>query len=385
MPSYRYVATPIEAVAPRSSVFRHLSFTPDECLRLAGFYGFIALLHLLGWGLYLYYSARYPVLVGLGFVAYMFGLRHAFDADHIAAVDDTIRYMLQRGKRPLGIGFFFSLGHSTVVIGLGIAVMVASGAVGRGLPALKDMGGVLGAGISGTFLLLIAALNFMVLLEILEVWGEAKTGKHGHEHLEALLARRGLMNRIFGGRLRGIVGHSWQMYPLGLLFGLGFDTASEVGLLAMTAGASVTKLPMLAVLSLPLLFAAGMTAMDTTDGVLMSKVYDWAFVNPLRKLFYNVTITGLSILVALVIGSIEGLQVMIGTMDLRGPIFDFVAGLDFGMLGYLIAGLFLAAWAASAMLWKFGRVEERYAHFHNGHAHEHTHEGGVTHHHMHFH
>jgi nickel/cobalt transporter (NiCoT) family protein len=383
--SYRYVAIPLAAGGPEGSLRRHLRFTRSEWRRLAGLYGAVALLHLVGGGLYFHYLSLYPVLAGLGFVAYMFGLRHAFDADHIAAVDDTIRYMLQQGQRPLGVGFFFSLGHSTVVIGLAIAVIFATGFIGRALPALKNIGGLFGTGISGAFLLLIGLLNFLVLLDIFKAWGKAGSARHGHDHLEALLAQRGFMNRLFGARLRRIVTHSWQMYPLGLLFGLGFDTASEVGLLAMTAGASVTDMPVLALLSLPLLFAAGMTAMDTTDGVLMSKVYDWAFVNPLRKIFYNVTITSLSIVVAVVIGGIELLQVSIAMLDLRGLFFDFVGSLDFGLLGYLVVGLFVAAWAASLLIWKFGRIEERYGHLSNAHAHEHAHENGVRHVHKHFH
>ena len=345
----------------------------------------IALLHVCGWGLFLYYSSRYPALVGLGFVAYMFGLRHAFDADHIAAVDDTVRYMLQKGKRPLGIGFFFSLGHSTIVFLMAVAIIFAATAVKRDLPELERLGSLIGAGVSGTFLWVIGILNLMVLLNILEVWRQAKTGKHSHAHLEELLTQRGFINRLLGGRLQRIISHSWQMYPIGVLFGLGFDTASEVGLLAMTAGASAGDLPVAAVFSLPVLFAAGMSAMDTTDGVLMSKAYNWAFVNPLRKVFYNLTITSLSITVALVIGTIELLQVVIGTLDLDGPVFDFVAGLDFGILGYVIVGLFLAAWGLSAALWKFGRIEERYGHFHPLHTHEHTHASGVSHSHRHFH
>jgi high-affinity nickel-transport protein len=362
-----------------------LSFTAQEWVRLAGFYGFIALLHLAGWGLYLNYAAHYPALVGLGFVAYMFGLRHAFDADHIAAVDDTVRYLLQKGQKPLGIGFFFSLGHSTIVLGLAIAIAFAAAAVKTGLPELKNIGSLVGASVSGIFLWVIGLLNLAVLLDILKVWQSAKTGTHSHAHLEQLLQQRGLMNRLFGGRLQKSLNHSWQMYPLGLLFGLGFDTASEVGLLAMTAGASAGNLPIGAVLSLPILFAAGMSVMDTTDGVLMSKAYNWAFLNPLRKIFYNIATTGLSIAVALVIGSIELLQVFINLLDLRGGLFDFVAALDFGVMGYVIVGLFMVCWALSVALWKFGRLEERYGSAAPVHAHQHAHDGREAHTHEHFH
>ncbi len=332
-----------------------MALSAADKLRLAGFYGFIALLHLLGWGLYLHYTPGHPALVGLGFVAYLFGLRHAFDADHIAAVDDSVRFMLQRGGRPLGVGFFFSLGHSTVVVVLSLAVALAAHSTARLIPPLRSAGALIGAGVSGAFLLIIGVVNLMVLLDILRVWKQAQTGVHDHAHLEALLRRRGLLNRLFGARLQPLMRHSWQLYPLGLLFGLGFDTASEVGLLAMTAGASAGDLPVAAVLSLPVLFAAGMAAMDTTDGVLMTRAYQWAFVNPLRKIFYNLATTGLSVIVAVAIGTIELLQLGIRLLDRHGPFCDFVLRLDFGVLGYLIVALFLGAWALSAALWRFGR------------------------------
>lgn len=371
--------------APQRAAPTHLSFTVDEWLRLAGLYGFIALLHIVGWGLFLYYSARHPALVGLGFVAYMFGLRHAFDADHIAAVDDTVRYMLQRGEKPLGIGFFFSLGHSTIVFVLAVVIIFAASVVKQDLPALQNVGGLIGAGVSGLFLWIIGILNLLVLLNILKVWGMAKSGRHSHDHLEQLLAQRGLMNRLFGGRLRKVIRHSWQMYPVGLLFGLGFDTASEVGLLAMTATASAVSLPVPAVLCLPILFAAGMSMMDTTDGVLMSKAYNWAFINPLRKIFYNITTTSVSIVVALVIGSIELLQVLGSMLDLHGVFFAFIGRLDFGSLGYLIVGLLLMAWCISVAYWKFGHIEERYGDAVHLHTHDHVHQDGIRHSHRHFH
>lgn len=363
---------------------RHLGFNRADWLRLAGFYGCVAGLHLLGWGLFLYHSAEHPALVGLGLAAYLFGLRHAFDADHIAVVDDSTRYLLQQGQKPLGIGFFFSLGHSSVVLILAVAVIFAASAIKAQLPGLQQWGGLIGAGVSGSFLWLIGILNLLVLLDILKVWGQAKTGSHSHAHLDELLAQRGLINRLFGGRLRRVIRHSWQMYPLGLLFGLGFDTASEIALLGMTAGASASNLPISGALSLPILFAAGMCLMDTTDGVLMCRAYEWAFVNPLRKIFYNLATTALSIVVALVIGSIELLQVLIGVFDLRGPFYDRVAALDFGALGYLIVGLFLLAWAISVGLWKFGRYGERLGAAPTLHAHLHSH-GARSHAHRHYH
>jgi high-affinity nickel-transport protein len=363
----------------------HLSFSAAEWMRIVGLYGFIALLHGLGWGLYLHYTRSYPALVGLGFAAYMFGLRHAFDADHIAAVDDTVRFMLQKGKRPLGVGFFFSLGHSTVVLGLSVGIAFAATAVKQELPQVKGIGGMIGASVSGTFLWIVGTLNLLILLDVLKIWQRANTGTHDHMHLEQLLQQRGLLNRLFGGRLQKLMNHSWQMYPLGLLFGLGFDTASEVGLLAMTAGASVGNMPVPAVLSLPILFAAGMTVMDTTDGILMSKAYDWAFVNPLRRIFYNITATSLSIAVALLVGTIELLQVFIGLFDLHGGIFDGVARLDFSVVGYLIVGMFLLAWGLSVALWKFGHIEQRYGTKFIPHVHTHEHEGGLRHSHTHTH
>jgi high-affinity nickel-transport protein len=293
--------------------------------------------------------------------------------------------MLQKGKRPLGVGFFFSLGHSTVVLALAVGIAFAASAVKAELPQLKDMGAIIGASVSGTFLWIIGILNLLVLLDILKIWHTAKKGTHSHAHLEVLLQKRGLLNRLFGGRLQKLMNHSWQMYPLGLLFGLGFDTASEVGLLAMTAGASVGDLPIAAVLSLPVLFAAGMTVMDTTDGILMSKAYNWAFINPLRKIFYNITTTGLSVAVALLIGTIELLQVFIGMLDLHGTFFDFVGALNFGVIGYLIVGIFILAWALSVAYWRFGRIEQRYSMQAAAHAHSHIHPGGVEHSHDHLH
>jgi high-affinity nickel-transport protein len=359
-------------------------FSRAEWQRLAGFYGVIAALHVLGCGLFVYYSAQFPALIGLGLAAYMFGLRHAFDADHIAAVDDTVRYLLQRGQKPLGVGFFFSLGHSTVVFMLTLAILLATTTMKQSMPVLQQFGGLIGTGVSGVFLWLIGILNLLLLLDMLKIWKLARIGQHSHEHLDALLAKRGLMNRLFGGRLQKIVGHSWQMYPLGLLFGLGFDTASEIGLLAMTAGAASGNLPIAAVLSLPILFAAGMSLMDTTDGVMMVKAYNWAFVNPLRKIFYNLATTSLSIAVALVIGSVELLQAGIRIFHLKGAAYDAVAALDFGTLGFAIAGIFLLVWSVAFVLWKLNRTESAHAPHDLPHAHVHTHLDGVSHSHEHF-
>lgn len=365
-----------------------LHFTAAEWMRLAGFYGCIALLHAVGWGLFLYYSARYPSLVGLGLAAYLFGLRHAFDADHIAAVDDTVRYLLQKNQQPLGVGFFFSLGHSSVVFALAVTLILVGAAVKQDLPTLQQYGGVIGAAVSGAFLWLIGILNLLLLLDMLKVWKQARTGAHSHVHVEQLLAQRGLINRLFGGRLQKLVNHSWQMYPLGVLFGLGFDTASEIGLLAMTAGAATGEIPIGGALSLPILFAAGMSAMDTTDGVLMTKAYNWAFVNPLRRIFYNLTTTSLSIAVALVIGSVELLQVLATALKLHGHGhgFDFIASFDFSTLGYWVVGMFLLAWIASMTIWKLGHFDQHDRAVPLLHQHVHTHaDVGLNHSHRHIH
>ncbi|MEJ0008280.1 MAG: HoxN/HupN/NixA family nickel/cobalt transporter [Steroidobacteraceae bacterium] len=361
-----------------------LGFSRAECLRLSGFYGAVALLHVCGWGLCLYYSRLYPALLGMGFAAYMFGLRHAFDADHIAAVDDTIRYLLEKGKRPLGIGFFFSLGHSTIVFLMALCAVFAAASVRRHLPQWQELGGLIGGGISAGFLWLIGALNLLVLLKILRVRHDGDGVPAGHSHLEELLHQRGFLNRLWGRWVRPLINHSWQMYPLGLLFGLGFDTASEVGLLAMTAGAATGHIPLGAIISLPILFAAGMSAMDTTDGVLMSKAYDWALINPARRIVYNITLTSLSVAVALVIGTIEWLQVMIGILHLQGGFWAVINKLDFTMMGYVVVALFLGAWILAVILWKVCRRQQRGAAA-APHRHEHLHEDGLRHSHRHFH
>jgi high-affinity nickel-transport protein len=328
--------------------------TRADWRHLACLYGVVAALHVCGGGLLLYYGLHHPALIGLGFAAYMFGVRHAFDADHIAAVDDTVRYLLQKGQKPFGVGLFFSLGHSTVVLIVAIALIATAATLKHALPDLRSVGGFIGAGVSGIFLWIVGILNWLVLLDILKLWRHAKKGTHSHAHLDQLLSQRGLINRVFGGRLQKILTASWQMYPLGILFGFGFDTASEVALLGLTAGASMGDLPPAAVVSLPLLFAAGMSMMDTTDGVLMVKAYRWAWINPLRKLFYNLTTTGLSVAVALLMGTIELLQVLIGALNLNGPFAARIAALDMTAMGYLIVALFLGVWGLSVALWKSG-------------------------------
>jgi nickel/cobalt transporter (NiCoT) family protein len=324
------------------------ALTRAERWRLAGFGAAIAALHLSGWGLFVYYSRSNPALAGLGTLAYTFGLRHAFDADHIAAIDNTTRTFLQRGKRSLGTGFFFSLGHSSVVFTLCTVLAVGAATVKEKLPSFQEWGSSVGAGVSGTFLWLIGLLNLVVLLDVVRIFRDARRGACDEERLEARLLERGLMSRLFLGRLASRIRASWQMYPLGFLFGLGFDTATEVGLLAISAGAATHRVPFLAVLSLPLLFAAGMSLMDTADGAFMAHAYGWAFANPIRKVYYNLTVTSLSVVVALAIGTIELLQVL-----------GAIPAVDFGELGYAIVALFVLTWIVSAGVWKVAGIEQR--------------------------
>ena len=306
-------------------------------LRLSGVAGGVVLLHVLGWGLFVWYSRHVPALAGLGTLAYTFGLRHAFDADHIAAIDNTTRKLLNDGKRSLGVGFFFSLGHSTIVFALATGLAVATSSVNASIPGLRHYGSTIGVSVSGTFLLLIGLLNLLVLADVLRVF----RGRFAVEQLEQRLLDRGLMSRVFLRRLGDRIDASWKMYPLGILFGLGFDTASEVALLAIAAGVATHRVPLLAILALPTLFAAGMSLMDTADGAFMSHAYGWAFSNPVRKIYYNLTVTSLSVAVALVIGVIELLQVTLGLQTI-----------DLGKLGYLVVGMFVATWTLSLAVWK---------------------------------
>ena len=331
-----------------------------EWIRLSGFGGVVLLLHVAGWGLFVYYSGSHPALAGLGTLAYTFGLRHAFDADHIAAIDNTTRKFLQDGKRSLGTGFFFSLGHSSVVFALVIGLAVAAKTVNAKLPAFQNYGTYIGASVSGTFLWIIGILNLVVLLDVLRIFRGMRTGSIDEEQLEQRLLDRGLMNRFFLGRLTQRVRSSWQMFPLGFLFGLGFDTATEVGLLAVAAGVASRDVPFLAVLSLPILFAAGMSLMDTADGAFMSQAYGWAFSNPVRKIYYNITVTSLSVAVALAIGSIELLQVLSMKLKLSSGFWVWLNRLNFGLLGYVLVSLFVLTWAISAIVWRAARIEERW-------------------------
>jgi high-affinity nickel-transport protein len=334
--------------------------TCAEWLRLSGFGCAVLFLHALGWGLFLYYARGNPALAGLGSLAYTFGLRHAFDADHIAAIDNTTRKFLQDGRRSLGVGFFFSLGHSTIVFSLAAGLAIAAKTVDSQIPTVQDYGSYIGASVSGTFLLLIGLLNLVVLLDILGVFRQMKRGVYDEQKLEQTLQSRGLMSRFFLKRVGDRIDASWKMYPLGVLFGLGFDTATEIGLLAIAAGVATHNVPFLAVISLPIIFAAGMSLMDTADGAFMSHAYGWAFSNPIRKVYYNITVTSLSVAVAMIIGTVELLQVTAAKLSLSGGFWAFLQNLDFGRIGYVVVGLFVAAWAFSLIVWKARRIEARW-------------------------
>jgi high-affinity nickel-transport protein len=336
------------------------TFTRADWVRLAGFGAAVAGLHLLGWGLFLYYSRGNPTLAGLGALAYTFGLRHAFDADHIAAIDNTTRKLLQEGRRSVGVGFFFSLGHSTIVLALTAGLAVGAKTADATVPAFQHYGGYVSAGASGMFLWTIGILNLIVLVDILRIFFDMRARECDRERLEQRLLDRGLMNRFFLGRLSRRIRSGWHMYPLGILFGLGFDTASEVGLLAISVSVATHDVPFLAVLSLPILFAAGMSAMDTADGAFMSQAYGWAFSNPIRKVYYNITVTTLSVVVALAIGTIELLQVLSAKLALTGGPWDWLNGLDFGRIGYGIVAAFVLTWAVSIAVWRKARIEERW-------------------------
>src|SRR5439155_2177241 len=279
-------------------------------------------------------------------------------------IDNTTRKLLQEGKKPLGVGFFFSLGHSTVVFLIALALGVATQFVVTNVVTangqLKNLGGLIGTGVSGVFLLLIGIVNLIILLDILKLFRRMRAGEYDRDALEHELVAGGLLTRLFG-RLFRLITHSWQMYLVGFLFGLGFDTASEISFLAISAGAAAQHIPIYALISLPLIFAAGMSLMDTTDGAFMSKAYSWAFSNPIRKVFYNLTVTALSVFVALFVGAVELSQILIQVLKLEGGLFSFVSNLDFGVLGFVIVAAFVVTWATAFTIFKVRRVEERWS------------------------
>ncbi len=302
----------------------------------------------------------YPVLLGTALLAYAFGLRHAVDADHIAAIDNVTRKLMQEGKRPLAVGFFFSLGHSTIVVGLSIAIVFATAALQSRFESFKDLGGLIGTSVSAFFLFAIAIANVIVLAAIWRTFQKVRRGgTFVAQDLDVLLASRGFFGRLFRGLFR-LIGRSWHMYPLGLLFGLGFDTATEVGLLGISAAGAAKGLSIWSILVFPALFTAGMCLVDTTDSLLMLGAYGWAFVKPIRKLYYNMTITAVSVMVALLIGGIEALGLIADKLRLEGGFWDVVGALNdnFGMIGYLIIGIFLVAWLVSAAVYRINRYDD---------------------------
>jgi high-affinity nickel-transport protein len=298
-------------------------------------------------------------------LAYSLGLRHAFDADHISAIDNTTRKLMSEGKRPLSIGFWFSLGHSTIVAAIGVGIVVAEkavyGAVANHHSQLHQFGGVFGTVVSASFLFLIGVLNLVILAGILRVFRSMRRGEYDEAELERQLQNRGLMYRFFGRWMRSIT-REWQMYPVGVVFGLGFDTATEVGLLATTALLATQHLPFYAILCLPLLFTAGMCLMDTLDGIFMNFAYSWAFFNPVRKVYYNLAITGLSVAICFFIGAIEVLGLIPSEIGgLHGAFWHAMAGFDINRAGFVIVGMFLVTWIGALGFWRFGHVEERWS------------------------
>jgi len=344
--------------------------TPREWTRVGAMVATILGLNVLGWGLLTaavggrYHISKTEIFgFGTGILAYTLGMRHAFDADHIAAIDNTTRKLINDGKRPLSVGFFFSLGHSTIVFALAVllnfGIRALNGAVKNHNSGLHKYTSIIGTSVSGTFLYLIAAINLVILVSIVKVFREMRRGKYDDEELERQLDSRGLMNRIFGGYARRIDA-PWKMYPVGVLFGLGFDTATEVALLVLAGTAVVGGLPFWAVLSLPILFAAGMSMLDTADGCFMNFAYDWAFARPVRKVFYNLTITGLSVFVAFFIGTIEILGLIGQEANLNGGFWSFLANFNINTAGFVIVGMFILTWAVALSIWHFGKIEQRW-------------------------
>ncbi|GII21505.1 HoxN/HupN/NixA family nickel/cobalt transporter [Planosporangium mesophilum] len=346
-----------EAAAPVGA------WTRAERARLSGIVATVVLLNVAGWSLYLYYStslAAASAFAGAGTLAYVLGIRHAFDADHIAAIDDTTRLMLLRGRRPVGVGFFFAMGHSAVVVVL--ALIVAFAARSLNVEPFQHAGALLATVVAVVFLLVVGVLNATVLASMVKLWRGLSRGEVDQAAIDRELVNRGLMNRMLGGRIRGLIRSSWHMFPVGLLFGLGLETASEVTLLSLQAAtASQGAVPALAVLTLPLLFAAGMSAMDTADSLLMTRAYSWAYRHPARRLYYNLATTGMTVVVALFVASVYLAGLITEVTPVTGPLASYAAIADhFELLGYVIVGAFVLAWGGAVAAWKLGRFDQRY-------------------------
>jgi len=344
--------------------------TKAEWRRMGAMFGFIAFLHIAG-GLLMWKatSGRYELSDGSLFgwgtaaLAYVLGMRHAFDADHISAIDNTTRKLMSEGQRPLAVGFFFSLGHSSVVFALAMLLNFGIKALGGQLKdedsALHHYTGLIGLTVSGTFLMIIAILNLVILVSIVGVFIQMRKGTYSDEELEKHLNSRGLLMRFFGPIARRI-DKSWKMYPLGILFGLGFDTATEIGLLVLAGSSVVAGLPWWAIISLPLFFAGGMSLLDTIDGSFMNFAYGWAFSKPVRKVYYNIIITGLSVAVALFVGGLEICQVIAGQLNLMGGFWDYALAFNLNSAGYFIVAAFVVVWSVALLLWRYGKIEERW-------------------------
>jgi high-affinity nickel-transport protein len=368
-------ASPTAPASPRPAVGTG-RLSRREWRSLAGMGAVVVGLHLFGWiTLVAVVAPAHYVLghgaaghhvfgIGLGVTAYSLGMRHAFDADHIAAIDNTTRKLMTDGRRPLSVGFWFSLGHSSVVMALCLllaaGVRSLAGQVEHDSSALQQVTGLVGTAVSGTFLLLIGVINLGVLRRIVGVWRGMRTGEYDEATLEQQLDNRGLLNRVLG-RFTRAVRKPWHMYLVGLLFGLGFDTATEVSLLVLAGGAAAFALPWYAILTLPVLFAAGMSLLDTIDGSFMNFAYGWAFSQPVRKVYYNLTVTGLSVAVALIIGGIELCSILVNRMHIRSGPLAVIGSLDLNTVGYAIVGLFALTWVIAGLVWRFGRIEQRWS------------------------
>jgi high-affinity nickel-transport protein len=323
-------------------------------------YAFLISVNILIWVVALIAFHSYPLLLGTAVLAYSFGLRHAVDADHIAAIDNVTRKLMQENKRPVSVGFFFSLGHSTVVIAASVAIALTTATIHNDFPNLEKVGGLISSTVSALFLLAIAAINMVVLWDVYKTFQTVKRGGiYDEQSLDEFLNQRGLLGRIFRPLFR-LIDSSWKMFPLGFLFGLGFDTATEVALLGISANQAAKGLPIWSILIFPALFTAGMSLIDTTDGILMLGAYGWAYVKPIRKLYYNMTITLVSVLVAVVIGGIEALNIIGDQLQLKSPFWDFISQLgdNFGTIGYLIIAIFIFSWLLSTIIYKVNKYDD---------------------------
>jgi high-affinity nickel-transport protein len=331
----------------------------DVRARILLMYALLAAFNIGVWLLALATFQTRPALVATALLAYTFGLRHAVDADHISAIDNVTRKLMHENKRPVAAGFYFSLGHSTIVVALSAAIALAATTIQRAFPTLQTFGGLIGTSVSALFLYLIAAINVVVLVQVIRAFRSVGSGQgYDEQTVDGFLLQRGLIGRFCRPLIR-LIGRSWHMYPLGLLFGLGFDTATEVGLLGIAAIEAGKGLPILTILIFPLLFTAGMSLIDTTDGILMLGAYGWAFVTPIRKLWYNMNVTLVSVLVALLVGTIEALSVLRAQFSFDGSFWNLVSRVsdNFGLLGFVIVGAFVASWSVSVAVFKSRRYD----------------------------